>query len=104
MSTITIEISPATYQKLATQARNTGKDIEVLSSELLEAGLQPHETVRPKSAREVLQAKGQVRPLGDTLRRKIIPGVKLDDVRKALTRAGGPSLSEIILAQRGPKV
>jgi len=92
MSTITIEISPATYQKLALQARHTGKDIEVLSRELLEAGVQPHETARPKSAREVLQAKGQVRPLGDTLRCKIIPGVKLDDVRKALTQAGRRAL------------
>jgi hypothetical protein len=104
MSAITIDISPKTYQKLAEQARNTGKEIEVLGSELLEDAVKSRETVRPKTAREVLQAKGQVRPLGDTLKRKIIPGVTLDEVRKALTQAGGPSLSEIILAQRGPKV
>ncbi len=104
MSAITIDISPETYQKLAEQACNTGKKIEVLSSELLEDALTSRETARPKTAREVLQAKGQVRPLADTLRRRIIPGVTLDEVRKALTQAGGPSLSDIILAQRGPKV
>ncbi|MCP4396511.1 MAG: hypothetical protein GY801_04235 [bacterium] len=104
MSAITIDISSETYKKLAEQARHTGKKIEVLSSELLEDALTSREAARPKTVREVLQAKGQVRPLGDTLRRRIIPGVTLDQVRKALTQAGGPSLSEIILAQRGPKV
>jgi hypothetical protein len=104
MSTITIDISSETYKKLVEQSRNTGKKIEVLSSELLEDALKSCETARPKTAREILQAKGRVRPLGDTLRRRIIPGVTLDEVRKALTQAGGPSLSDIILSQRGPKV
>ena len=103
MSVITIELSPKNYQTLAEHARNMGKKIEVLSRELLEEALTSPETDRPKTVREVLQAKGRVRPLGDTLRRKIIPGVTLDEVRKALSQAGGPSLSEIILAQRGPK-
>lgn len=103
MSTITIDISSETYQKLAEEARTTGKKIEVLSRELLEGALKSRETARPKTTREVLQAKGRVRPLGDTLRRRIIPGVTLEEVRKALTQAGGPSLSDIILEQRGPK-
>jgi hypothetical protein len=76
----------------------------LLNRELLEDALKSRETARPKTARDVLQAKGRVRPLGDTLRRRIIPGVTLDQVRKALTQAGGPSLSDIILAQRGPNL
>jgi len=75
----------------------------LLNRELLEDALKSRETARPKTARDVLQAKGRVRPLGDTLRRRIIPGVTLDEVRKTLSQAGGPSLSDIILAQRGPK-
>jgi hypothetical protein len=103
MSTITIDISSETYKKLVEQSRNTGKRIEVLSSELLEDALKSRETARPKTVREVLQERGWVRPLGDTLKRKIIPGVTLEEVRKALTQAGSPSLSDIILEQRGPK-
>ena len=49
------------------------------------------------------QATGRVRPLSDALRRQIIPGVTLDEVRKALSQSAGPGLSDIIDEQRGPK-
>jgi hypothetical protein len=57
----------------------------------------------PQTARQILQASGRVRPLSETLRRKIIPGVTLEKVRASLNRAGGPALSDILLEQRGPK-
>lgn len=46
---------------------------------------------------------GRTRPLSQTLRDKIIPGVPLDEVRLALAQAAGPSLSDILLEQREPK-
>lgn len=103
MSTIVIDLPSETYKQLEEQARRAGKALEALTRELLEAALQTQEEARPRTPREVLQALGRVRPLSETLRCKIIPGVTLDEVRMVLTQAAGPSLSEIILEQRGPK-
>ncbi len=86
------------------QARRIGKAPEVFGRELLEKALWAREGAQDRTAQEVLQASGRVRPLSETLRRKIIPGVTLDEVRMALTQATGPLLSEIILDQRGPKL
>lgn len=103
MSTIVIDVSAETYRRLEEQARRVGKAPETFTRELVESALEAREEAQPKTAREVLLAMGRVRPLSETLRRKIIPGVTLDEVRAALTQAAGPSLSEIILEQRGPK-
>jgi hypothetical protein len=46
---------------------------------------------------------GLLSSLSEELRKKIIPGVTLEEVRAALDAAGGPSLSEIIDEQRGRK-
>ena len=101
MSTITIDIPSETYEKLAEQARKAGKGPEDLGRELLEAALQSLD--KPDSTRAILKAMGRTRPLGDSLRAKIISGITLDEVRKSLSETAGPSLSELISAQRGPK-
>lgn len=103
MSTIVIDIPPEIYSRLQNEARKAGKSPEVLTRELLEMSLRAREGAGQTTAREVLQASGRTRTLGHSLRRKIIPGVTLDEVRASLTNAGGPPLSEIILRQRGPK-
>lgn len=103
MYTITIDLSAETYKQLEERARKSGQAVEVLSRELLETALTSHEVACPRTAREALQAVGRVRPLSDALRRKIIPGVTLEEVRAILSQAGGPSLSDIIHEQRGPK-
>jgi predicted DNA-binding protein len=104
MSTIVIDIPSETYRRLEAQSRKAGKSPEMLTRELLETALQAYEEVQPQTVREVLQNLGRVHPLSENLRRKIIPGVTLTEVRTALTQAAGPSLTEIILAQRGPKL
>ena len=106
MGTIVIDIPPEIYKQLEEQARSTGKALEVFSRELLQKAVRARqESQHPYStAREVLQASARIRPLSQVLRRKIIPSVTLDEVRTALTQAGGPSLSEIILEQRGSKL
>jgi len=103
MSQIVIDLPGETYKRLEEQARRAGRSPEALTRELIETALLTSEEARPKTAREVLQAADRVRPLNETLRRKIIPNVTLDEVRMALTQAAGPSISEIILEQRGPK-
>lgn len=104
MNTITIDLSPEIYKRLEAQAQKTGQAVEVLSRELLEAALKSSEVARPRTTREVLQAAGRARPLSDALRKKILPDVTLEEVRAILTRAASPSLSEIILEQRGLKL
>jgi predicted transcriptional regulator len=100
---MTIDIPIEVYQKLAEKARKLGKDPQVLGCELLESAL-ARETAPREAVREALQARGRLHPLGEVLRRRITPGISLDEVRQALKQAAGASLSEIVVAQRGPKV
>ena len=64
-------------------------------------------SARPASererARQVLRAAGLLTELGPNLRRLADSTVRLEDVQAALARAGGKTLSEIVLEQRGPK-
>lgn len=104
MHTIMVDLPPESYQRLVEQAHRLGQAPAALSRMLLEAALQAYEAAPPKMAREILEAAGRIRPLSDTLRRKIIPGVTLDEVRAILSQASGPSLSDIIQEQRGEKL
>ncbi len=101
MGTITIDLPLETYKRLEAQARRAGQDPATLSRELLEWALQAGEAAQPRTAREVLQAAGRVRPLSAALRNRIIPAVTLEEVRMILRQAAGPSLGEIIQEQRG---
>jgi plasmid stability protein len=103
MNTITIDLSPETYQQLEAHARRTGQALETVGRELLEMALQAEKGPQPRTAREVLQVAGRIRPLSPTLRNKIIPDVTLEEVRTILSHATGPSLSAIIDEQRGAK-
>ena len=103
MSTIVIDVPPQTRKRLEEQARKVGKTVETLTCELIETALETCQEDRPGTARAALQAASRVRPLSDALRRKIIPNVPLNEVRLTLSQATGPSLSDLILQQRGPK-
>jgi len=103
METLIVELSPRAYQALQERARKLGKPPQTLSREILEQALQ-EEAQPPRTTREILQALGRLRPLGPDLRRRIIPGVTIEEVRRSLAKAQGPSLSEIVLEQRGPKL
>lgn len=103
MGKLIIDLPPEIYKRLKAQARKAGKVPEALTLEFIETALQAGEAPSAQTARELLRASGRVRPLSPALRRKIIPGVTLDEVRRAVSRAAGPCLSEIILRQRGPK-
>ena len=101
LNTMAVHIPQETYRRVARQARKLGKTSDEWTREVIEMALQIREQPRPRTTIEVLQAAGRVRPLSEALRQKIIPGVTLDEVRSALSEAIGPSLSEIIVEQRG---
>ena len=103
MSTIVIDLSSEAYHQLKEQADRAGQAPETYTRQLVEATLQTRTASQWRTTRQVLEAAGRVRPLSEPLRRKIIPGVTLDEVRAVLNRAKGPSLSQIIAEQRGPK-
>lgn len=86
MSTLTIDLSPETYQRLEEQARRAGQAPETLSREILETALEMRETAKPRTTREVLQTAGSTRSLSPTLRSRIIPGVTLMRFVKSLRR------------------
>jgi hypothetical protein len=104
MPTIVIDLSPAIYRRLEEEARQVGKAPEAFTHDFLGAALHAQEEPRPRTAREVLKAAGRIHPLSELLRRQIIPGVPLDEVRRALSRAAGPTLSTIVLEQRAPQL
>jgi hypothetical protein len=103
MSQIGIDLPPDAYQRLREQAEKAGKSPEVLTRERMEVSLRAREGDRVRTARQVLEAAGRVRPSSDSLCRKIVPGVTLEVVRAAMTQASGLSLSDIISNQRGLK-
>jgi hypothetical protein len=103
MNTLVVDVSEETYRLLEERARSAGKAPEVLGRELIERALRGSDLPVPRSARDVLEMADRTRPLSDTLRQRIIPGVTLDEVRTAVLEAGGRSLSEIVLEQRGAK-
>ena len=102
MDTIVVELPSAAYERLRRHAEKVGKTPADLSRELLVAALDAPAPAR-KATQEILQAAGLLSSLSPALRQKINPDVTLEEVRTALSRAGGPSLSEIISTQRGPR-
>jgi predicted DNA-binding protein len=104
MSRITVELSPEVYDRLAAHAKEKGTTPAEFAKELMEQSLE-NKAVKPKrTARELLEEAGMVRPLGDELRKLMIPDVTLDEVIEILSSTNGPSLTEILDEQRGPKV
>lgn len=100
MTNLTIEIPTEIYGRLEKRSQQLGKTLERYLYELIEKALIDQEQ---PSTRDVLQAAGRIRPLSDELRRKIIPGITLDEVHSIMAKSPKPELSEIILEQRGTK-
>ena len=99
---ILVRLRPRPYRRLEEWAQRVGKTPESLTQEIVEQALRESACLDgpTRTTREILQSTGRVRVVGEALRRRIIPGVTLDEVRASLARAGGPSLSETVLAQR----
>jgi hypothetical protein len=104
---ITVRLRPDPYQRLQAWARQAGKTPESLTREIIERAVEDapiSEHDAPQTPRQILEAAGRIAMLSPALKAKIIPGVELEDVRAAVAQAGGPSLSEILLRQRDPRL
>jgi hypothetical protein len=102
MERMILDVPGDIYELLERRAATAGKKPETVTLDILESALKQGaaQTREPRTAREILEASGRTRPLSDALRQRIIPGVTMEEVQVSLSRAGRPSLSEIILEQR----
>jgi hypothetical protein len=107
MTTLTLELSAETYRRLHKEAIRLGKPPQVVAQEWLVERLSPLPLAAIDSDREkvrqTLRSAGLLRTLGPTLRELADPTVRLEDIKTALDRAGGQTLSQIVLEQRGSK-
>jgi hypothetical protein len=105
--TLTVEIPTKLVPLLNERARKEHKEPEALVVEILEeklAGAQADdEATREEQWRQQMYQEGRLVKMSDELRARIIPGVTHEEVRQTLARAGGKSLSDIVIEQRGPK-
>mgnify|MGYP001141604300 CR=1 FL=1 len=106
MTVLNLKLPPEVYRRLHEEADRLGKPPQVVAEEWLAERLAPPATA-PSSDREkahqALRAAGLLTELGPKLRRLANPTVGMEEVSAALGRAGGKTLSEIVLEQRGPK-
>lgn len=106
MTALSLKLLPQVYRRLHKEADRLDKPPQVVAQEWLIERLTPSPAAVSSDrerARQALRAAGLLTELGPNLRRLADPTVRLEDVRTALNRAGGKSLSEIILEQRGPR-
>jgi hypothetical protein len=107
MTTLTLELSAETYRRLHKEAIRLGKPPQVVAQEWLVERLSPLPLAAIDSDREkvrqALRSAGLLTTLGGNLRELADPTVRMEDVRAALDRTGEPTLSQIILEQRGLK-
>lgn len=107
MTTITLDLPPELYDRLRAEAERSQQSAEVVVQQWVTERLNdvtsdpPNERER---TREVLRAAGLLAELSPALRKRAESStVTLEEVSAALERAGGKSLSAIVLEQRGPK-
>ena len=106
MMALTLQLPSEAYRQLREEATRLGKSPQVMAEEWLveRLTLPPAAPVSDRErARQALRAAGLLTEPGPNSRRLADPTVRLEDVRAALARAGGKTLSEIVLEQRGPK-
>jgi plasmid stability protein len=106
MNTLNLKLPPQVYRRLREEAARLGKSPHAVAQEWLVERLASPPTA-PSSdrdrARQALRAAGLLTELGPNLRKLADPTVRLEDVRAALNRAGGKTLSGIILEKRGSR-
>lgn len=113
MNTLVIAVADDTLRNLEQKAHSAGKSSAQIAADLVEdvfgtavnGGFREFHlgTEEPKNIRDYLQEAGLVVSMSDSLRQRIVYDVTLDEVIDMLAEAGGPSLSEIVDEQRGPR-
>lgn len=104
MSQLTIDLRPDVLDRLRREATRTGKPVETVASELLNARLPTDLGDERAQAREVLRAAGLLaEPTQEMLAIAAQSTATLEEVQAAFARVGGKPMSEIAIEQRGPK-
>jgi hypothetical protein len=104
MTTITLDLTPDTYQRLLSKAQQHGTPVEVVAEQLLTAQLADVQLSERDRVLAVLRASGLLTELApEEKERAARSTLTLEEARAILDRAGGKPLSEVILEMRGPK-
>ncbi len=106
MTELTLELPPDAYRRLNEAASRLGKQPKTVAEEwLVERLTQSNATPDNdrERARKALHDAGLLTQIGPNLRELADPTIPLEEVNAFLDPAGGKTLSEIILEQRGPK-
>lgn len=113
MNTLVIAVADDTLRNLEQKARSAGKSSAQIVTDLVEdafgstanGGYHQSDLLveESKNIRDYLREAGLVTTMSDSLRQRIRYDVTLDEVVNILAEAGGPSLSDIVDEQRGPK-
>jgi proteasome assembly chaperone (PAC2) family protein len=104
MTTMTLDLSPDTYQRLLVEARQRGAPVEAVAEKLLAEQLAGVHLSERDRATAVLRAAGLLTELSpEEKERAACSTLMLEEARAILDRAGSKPLSEVILEMRGPK-
>lgn len=106
MTTLTVELPAELYEHLRVEADHVGEPMQSVVRRLLAERLMP--PLKPVTERErvteALRKAGLLVELGPEMKKRAAQStMTLTEVQAALDAAGGPPLSEVILAMRGPK-
>ena len=103
MTTVTLDLAPDTYDRLNEEAHRRGKPIEDVAEALLAERLAAPASERER-ATEILRAAGLLVEPGPERKGRAARSIAtLAEVRAALAKGTGKTLSEIVIEQRGPK-
>ena len=104
MTTITLDLSPDTYQRLLVDAGHLGAPVEAVAEKLLTEHLAGVHLSERDRAIALLHAAGLLTELlPEEKERAARSTLTLEEARAILDRAGGKPPSEVILEMRGPK-
>ncbi len=116
MSTLVLELPSNLLERLKIEAEQRRQPVEEIAAALISNGLMP--AAAPDSERQqvrqmlrderkqvdrVLRDSGMLVYLTEGMRARIDPDIDREEVLAALGNAGGQTLSEIVLEQRGSK-
>jgi len=103
MTIVILDLLPDMYHRLNEEAQRQGKPIEAVAEALLSERLAAPLSERDR-ATEVLRAAGLLAEPGPEMKgRAARSTATLEEVRAALAKGTGKTLSEIVIEQRGPK-
>jgi AraC-like DNA-binding protein len=104
MTTVTLELSSDIYQQLYNKSHKQGRTVEKFIQEWISEHIASPPTL-PEQARQILNTAGLETQLSPELQKLAENSTAtLEQVQAAFTRAGGQTLSEMVIEMRGPKV